>query len=133
MANEMRDRLVELLQEYTDNNNGGGNNHGRADHLIENGVTFKQVVYFPFPIGCENCPKAISSERCCEEMELLYDGKHPKYTKTQDWDLMLEICPREVTSREYREKDDANEIGKTMWFTKEQAEQKLKEMRASNG
>ena len=33
-----RDRLVELLQEYTDNNNGGGNNHGRADHLIANDV-----------------------------------------------------------------------------------------------
>lgn len=33
-----RDRLVELLQEYTDNNNGGGSNHGRADHLIANGV-----------------------------------------------------------------------------------------------
>ena len=38
MQNDMRDRLVELLQEYTDNNNGGGSNHGRADHLIANGA-----------------------------------------------------------------------------------------------
>lgn len=34
----MRDRLVELLQEYTDNNNGGGSNHGRAEYLLANGV-----------------------------------------------------------------------------------------------
>lgn len=44
MANEMRDRLVELLQEYTDKNNGGGSNHGRADHLIENGVVVPQWI-----------------------------------------------------------------------------------------
>ena len=128
MPNEMRDRLRGLLLECGVNIN----TTSIADHLIENGVTFKQVVYFPFPIDCERCPNALSAERCCEEMELLYDGKHPKYTKTQDWDLMLEICPREITSREYREKDDANEIGKTMWFTKEQAEQKLQEMRGGN-
>lgn len=34
----MRDKLIELLQEFTDNNNGGGSNHGRADYLLENGV-----------------------------------------------------------------------------------------------
>lgn len=34
----MRKRLIELLQEYTDNNNGGGSNHGRADYLLANGV-----------------------------------------------------------------------------------------------
>lgn len=33
-----RDRLITLLQEFTDNNNGGGSNHGRADFLIANGV-----------------------------------------------------------------------------------------------
>ena len=47
MQNDMRDRLVELLQEYTDNNNGGGSNHGRADHLIANDVV-------PV-VRCENC------------------------------------------------------------------------------
>lgn len=91
------------------------------------------MVYFPFPIGCENCPKAISSERCCEEMELLYDGKHPKYGKTQDWELMCEICTLEVTSREYREDIDKESIGKTKWFTKEEAEQKLKEIMGEQG
>ena len=44
MQNDMRDRLVELLQEYTDNNNGGGSNHGRADHLIANGVIVPQWI-----------------------------------------------------------------------------------------
>lgn len=44
MQNDMRDRLVELLQEYTDNNNGGGSNHGRADHLIANDVIVPQWI-----------------------------------------------------------------------------------------
>ena len=44
MQNDMRDKLVELLQEYTDNNNGGGSNHGRADHLIANGVIVPQWI-----------------------------------------------------------------------------------------
>ena len=97
-------------------------------------MEYKQgtMVYFPFPIECENCPKAISSEQCCEEMELLYDGKHPKYGKTQDWELMCEICPREVTSREYHENTDKEDIGKTKWFTKEEAEKALKEMRCEH-
>ena len=47
MQNDMRDRLAELLQEYTDNNNGGGSNHGRADHLITNNVV-------PV-VRCANC------------------------------------------------------------------------------
>lgn len=34
----MKERLIELLQEYTDNNNGGGSNRGRADFLLANGV-----------------------------------------------------------------------------------------------
>lgn len=38
MRDKMRDRLIELLQEYTDCNNGGGSNHGCADHLLENGI-----------------------------------------------------------------------------------------------
>ena len=44
MQNDMRDKLVELLIEYTDINNGGGSNHGRADHLIANGVIVPQWI-----------------------------------------------------------------------------------------
>ena len=130
MANEMRDRLVELLEQkmhpYLADD--------IADYLIENGVTFKQVIYFPFPrVECDNCPKSKGKDMACEELELLYDGKHPKYTPQQDFDLMCEICPWEVTSREYREDVDKENIGKTKFFTKAEAEQKLKEMRGSNG
>lgn len=32
-----RDKLIWLLQEYSDNNNGGGSNHGLADHPTEKG------------------------------------------------------------------------------------------------
>ena len=142
--NDMRDRLVELMEDIILScksslcvdcehlNVGYPHCMGVhfADHLIENGVTSKQMVYFPFPrVECDNCPKSMGKDRACEELELLYDGKHPKYKPHQGFDLMCEICPWEVTSREYREKGDADEIGKTMWFSKEQAEQKLKEMR----
>ena len=47
MQEEMRDRLVELLQEYTDNNNGGGSNHARADYLIAKGVIVPPAVVEP--------------------------------------------------------------------------------------
>ena len=144
MTSETRDRFVELIKQkscvYTlcDKECSGCGNiemydsdiESIADHLIANGATFKQVVYFPFPrIDCNNCPKSKGKDMACEELELLYDGKHPKYTPNQDFDLMCEICPWEVTSREYHENTDKRDIGKTKFFTEEQAEQKLKEMR----
>lgn len=59
MQNDMRDRLIELLQEYTDNNNGAGSNHGRADYLISNDVV--PVVRCS---QCKHCRKDIYSEYC---------------------------------------------------------------------
>lgn len=86
----------------------------------------KKMVYFPFPIDCEKCPKA-TDIGVCEELDLLYDGKHPKYTKTQDWEFMCDTCPYEVHGRKYREEDDKDFIGKTLFFTEEEAEKALKE------
>lgn len=54
MQNETRERLIELLQEYTDNNNGGGSNHGRADHLIEHGVTVQKCGHWVSLTDCSN-------------------------------------------------------------------------------
>ena len=34
--------LIKLLQKYTDNNNGGGSNHERAEYLIANNVEIVQ-------------------------------------------------------------------------------------------
>jgi hypothetical protein len=85
-----------------------------------------KMVYFPFPIDCEKCPKA-TDIGVCEELDLLYNGEHPKYTRAQDWEFMCDTCPYEVQGRKYREEDDKDSIGKTMFFTKEEAETALKE------
>ena len=106
-----------------------------ADYIIANGVVIaiknkdveeEKMVYFPFPIDCEKCPKA-TDNGVCEDLNLLYDGEHPKYTKTQDWEFMCDNCPHEVHGRKYREEYDKDFIGKTMFFTEEEAEKALKE------
>ncbi len=106
-----------------------------ADYLIEHGVVIatenkdieeKKMVYFPFPIDCEKCPKA-TDIGVCEELDLLYNGEHPKYTRAQDWEFMCDTCPYEVHGRKYREEDDKDFIGKTLFFTEEEAEKALKE------
>ena len=86
----------------------------------------KKMVYFPFPIECENCSK-VTEIGVCEELGLLYAGKHPKYSKEQDWEFMCANCPHEVHEREYMESDEKH-IGKTVFLTKEEAEEKLKEL-----
>lgn len=37
-----KEKLTELLQEYTNNNNGGGSNYERAEYLIANDVEIVQ-------------------------------------------------------------------------------------------
>lgn len=86
----------------------------------------KKMVYFPFPIDCEKCPKA-TDIGVCEELDLLYNGEHPKYTRAQDWEFMCDTCPYEVHGRKYREEDDKDFIGKTLFFTEEEAERALNE------
>ena len=107
-----------------------------ADHLLANGVIVptceeKKMVYFPFPIDCKECPKVVADIGVCEELDLLYAGKHPKYTKEQDWEFMCANCPHEVHEREYEESDEKH-IGKTVFLTKEEAEEKLKELRRND-
>lgn len=149
MQNEMRDRLVELIKQIQfdfDEECVACIENGYkaqpmleeffADHLIANDVVIaiknkdveeEKMVYFPFPIDCEKCSKAIKEMGVCEGLNLLYDGKHPKYTKTQDWEFMCDTCPHEVHGRKYREKDDKDYVGKTMFFSEEEAEKALKE------
>ncbi len=103
-----------------------------ADHLLANGVIVppkkeKKMVYFPFPIECEDCSKVIADIGVCKELDLLYAGKHQKYSKEQDWEFMCENCPQGVSEREYEESDEKH-IGKTVFLTKEEAETKLKEL-----
>ena len=123
MQNETREWLVRRLNDW-----GIVEAEALADYLLANGVKRekKKIVYYPFPIDCGKCSKATDTG-VCEGLDLLYDGKHPKYTKTQDWEFMCETCPLEIHEREYREVYDKDSIGKTMFFTKEEAEKALKE------
>lgn len=130
MQNEMKDNLVRRLNDW-----GIVDAEALADYLLANGVVIatknkdieeEKMVYFPFPIDCEKCPKA-TDIGVCEGLNLLYDGKHPKYTKTQDWEFMCDNCPHEVHGRKYREEDDKDYVGKTMFFTEEEADKALKE------
>lgn len=124
MQNETRDWLIRKLNDW-----GMAEAEALANYLLANGVVVptKNMVYFPFPIDCEKCSKVIKEIGVCEGLSLLYDGKHPKYTKTQDWEFMCDNCPHEVHGRKYREEDDKDFIGKTMFFTEEEAEKALKE------
>ena len=137
MQNDMRDRLIELLQNAPcdyDGNRGVGT---IADHLIANGVVVlsenqivieRKIVYYLFPIDCEKCLKATKEyDGVCKELALLYLGKHPKYNKKQDWEFMCKNCPHEILEKDYTQ-NDLSRIGKDVFLTKEQAEQKLKEL-----
>ena len=123
-----RERLIELIVKWHENPEPF---EYLADYLLANGVIVppkkeEKMVYFPFPIDCANCSK-VTEIGVCEELDLLYAGKHPKYSKEQDWDFMCANCPHEVTQRKYEESDEKR-IGKTVFLTKEEAETKLKEL-----
>ncbi len=127
MPNE-KDRLIELIMNARAPLISRPQAEREAEYLIEHGVIIatEKMVYFPFPIDCEKCPKS-TDIGVCEELDLLYSGKHHKYTKTQDWKFMCDTCPHEVHGRKYREEDDKDFIGKTLFFTEEEAERALKE------
>lgn len=129
----MKDRLIKLLQEYTDNNNGGGSNHGRADHLLANGVIAPpckagDTVYYLDDI--------VWDDECCDCEHYLmggfgdpsecgrtrYGNKHPDCVK---------IIEEVATQRDIYWWLYSNSFGKTVFFTKEQAEKALAE--AANG
>lgn len=135
MANEMRDRLVELLQEYTDNNNGGGNNHGRADHLIENGVIFPpckigDTVYEVIAYKNKANNNRIDGHiRPCIVKSIHLSDAHSK----KDEPYITLGAGGSYLHGSYIKRVPIEEFGKSVFPNEEQAEQKLKEMRASNG
>lgn len=114
--------MIELLQEYTDNNNGGGSNHGLADYLLANGVivlpcAVGDTVYF----GC--CGYHDSAE---------IDGVHIdeqgiSFTWVQ-YDVGVDITEL------WDEGDfDIEDIGKTVFLSREEAEKALAEREVNNG
>lgn len=67
-----REKLIKLLQEYTDDNNGGGSNYGRADYLLENGVTVLpckagDTVWYITGIGHNLIKSAVVKEAIVDE------------------------------------------------------------------
>lgn len=103
MANEMRDRLRGLLLECGVNIN----TTSIADHLIKNGVVVPpckvgDTVYYPYEYGNVVLEKTV--------IKIVIE-------KEDRWlDIGVSFLPFE-------------NIGKTVFLTKEEAEQKLKEMR----
>lgn len=113
----MRDRLIELLQEFTDNNNGGGSNHGRADYLLANGVIVPpcrvgDTVYVI--IDMDNPARRMLE---CKVISISMEetGMHFKF--------------QTVKKYLYRYGNfDIDDIGKTVFLTYEQAEKALAEV-----
>lgn len=113
-----RDRLIELLQEYSDNNNGGGSNHGRADYLLANGVSLS-----PLPIG------SIVYEIRAKGTRKFYRSRVYNYgiatmlslKSALDWGAELFIAPKKFC------RADKTRLNKFIFETEQQAENKLKE------
>lgn len=108
----MRERLIELLQEFTDNNNGGGSNHRRADYLLENGVLVP-----PCKVGDE--VYFVCVDENCED----YIDKGKVYAISQN-ENTLWFSVRYLSGLRYDH--TSSDFGKTLFFTKEEAERALK-------
>lgn len=117
MQNDMRDRLIDLIAIYdetydcetcTSENKGGRcGNKCLADHLIANGVVLPpckvgQTVWF--------IRNKEVIETCVEKIILKQGG------------LYIKLCCNSMYET------TCNSIDRTVFFTKEQAEQKLKEL-----
>lgn len=110
MANDMRDRLVELMQEWGNKNTDSFNFRSVADQLIENGVVVPpckvgQKVYAINLNGELRTP--LQSDRITQ-IKINRGGYHFKC-----WWGYFHL----------------SDIGKTVFLTKAEAEQKLKDMR----
>lgn len=108
-----RDRLIELLQEYTNNNNGGGSNHERANYLLANGV-----IVPPCDIGQTVYTRYGYSFKI-QRIEVLEDKK------------ILFRCGNDGTD-DYMAFYDF-EIGTDVFLTKEEAEAELEKRGKENG
>ena len=120
MQNDMRDRLVELLEEAKLKAHGtlGSMNNGfgawYADHLIANGV-----IVLPCKVGTELfLSDYIDGHYRLKEYKFL-GNEIAVVIDCWEWHR---TCTRMLS-----------DFGKTVFLTKEQAEQKLKKMRVENG
>ena len=133
MANEMRDRLVELIQNSVD----GCARHWAeiiADHLIANGVivppckiydTVYEVIAYK---NKANKNRIDGHIRSCIVKSIHLSDAHSK--KDEPYiTLGAGGCYRNGA---YIKRVHIDEFGKSVFLTKEQAEQKLKEMRGEN-
>jgi hypothetical protein len=108
-----KNKLVKLLQEYTDNNNGGGSNHGRADYLIENGIVVPpckigDTVYEFFDVrGFYNITEYI--------VKNIVISMNPQKT--------VICCKSIIGNSTYEFSEDS--FGKTLFFNKEDAEKTM--------
>ena len=124
-----RDRLIELIKQKQ---NGGWrfitgeyttdvSNEYLADHLLANGVivpTFScgDRVWF-IPIG-------LKLNEVCEATVIGF--KYNYFTNPQEW-VILEYYSSIIGKHEYKSRIDLM-LGKTVFLTKEEAEEKLKEL-----
>lgn len=127
MQNDMRDRLIELLSEI----------HSKkipsmgeiADHLITNGVILP-----PCKVGdtiyCINTifPNDPRINECEVDALHITSGRNKLGHKKPSYALVRDKNMKSLSARFLFES-----FSKTVFLTKDQAEQKLKEMRADNG
>lgn len=143
VQNDMRDRLVELLvQAEGQVNNDIPPLESIADHLIANGVIalpckVNDVVYCIATVNDALCP--IGTWRCCEKYRIVKctcKSINTYMTAREDKKDIIEIyCTDKTedckfTSFHFLLKPE--DFGERAFIFKEQAEQKLKEMRNNN-
>ena len=126
MQNDMRDRLIDLIRQshcvdvwdyWNDDFKQPNPIEALADHLIANGVILP-----PCKVG--------------DKVYLIpcYNG-NPLGIVQEDKVQMIGITSRgvHIKARNHHDHNKMYMLGKTVFLTKEQAEQKLKEMRGDNG
>lgn len=118
-----RERLIELINEYKENNNNGGSNGGLVDYLLENGV-----VVLPCKVGdtvyiVHNTAESIELD--CSETCI--------YTTVIDSIHMSGIVEYHMLYKKIIHPDcdffSDKDIGKTVFLTKEEAEQAIQALK----
>ena len=116
MANEMRDRLIRRLYDW-----GVTEAEALADYLIENGVVVPpvnlgQTIFILEDIGIQTLPEIVPLNVYRINFTISEDGL----------DCHI-VCVTKTRNIQYIKGED---FGKTVFLTKEEAEQKLKEVRS---
>ena len=118
-----RDRLIELLQEYTDNNNGGGSNHGRADYLLANGVIVQP---------CKMGDKVYVISRYYAGDWEIYECNIESIT-VYEKNTFISCVANDVRFGRINFGLNISDLNKTFFLTKEEAEKALAERKDNNG